>query len=233
MGEVRPTWRYWLLWLPNRLVMRLLFDIRAEGLDHLPEPPYQLVVNHHNGFDPMFLMAATPPIPRITFFGPKEVDFSRGFKNRVMGFFGGTVPYRPGRGGLTEAVRMVRRVFAANGVLAIFAEGRIGFRETELLPFQEGASFFAAEARVPVVPCAVVGSTHLWFRAPVTIRFGQPITLDATDRAARQELDRRVRDAVAALLPDEEPRLPHRRPLSFLTDLLNGRDDVDRRRHGA
>ena len=36
-----------------------------------------------------------------------------------------------------------------------------------------------------------------------------------------------------ALLPDSEPRLPRRRPLSFLTDLLNGAEDVARRRSGG
>jgi len=35
---------------------------------------------------------------------------------------------------------------------------------------------------------------------------------------------------VMDLLPKEEPHLPRRRPLSFLTDLLNGADDVARRR---
>jgi hypothetical protein len=35
---------------------------------------------------------------------------------------------------------------------------------------------------------------------------------------------------VSALLPDREPRLPRRRPLGFLTDLLNGAEDIERRR---
>lgn len=231
IGEVRPTWRYWLLWLPNRIVMRLLCDIRVEGLERRPAPPYQLVVNHHNGADPMLLMAAMPATPRIVFFGPKELDFSRGFKNRVMGFFGSTIPYRPDRRGLGEAVRNVHRVLAQRGVLAIFAEGRVGFRETELLPFEEGAAAFALASRVPVVPCAIIGSTNLWFRAPIRVRFGQPLAVDEFHgKAGRAALEERIRAAVAELLPDREPPLPRRRPLAWLTDLLNGPDDVARRR---
>ncbi|MGH2416882.1 MAG: 1-acyl-sn-glycerol-3-phosphate acyltransferase, partial [Candidatus Limnocylindria bacterium] len=112
-------------------------------------------------WDPMLALAATPESPRITWFGPKEADFSRGFRNRVMAFVGGVIPYNPEKTTLTSAVRAVRRVFEADGVLGIFAEGRIGFREAELLPFEDGAAAFAVASGVPIVPCAIVGSTQL------------------------------------------------------------------------
>ena len=228
--SVKVTPRYRVMWALNRTVMRLLFDIRVSGLEHWPRPPFQLVINHHNGFDPMIVMAATPLRPRITWFGPREADFSRGFKNRVMAFFGGMIPYHPEHTTLTSAVRAVRRVFAANGVLGIFAEGRIGFQEVELLPFEDGAAGFAAASGVPVVPAAIVGSTDLWFRRRIEVRFGPPIpSADVKGRAAREELEARIRAGVQSLLPAVAPRLPRRRPLSFLTDLLNGADDIARR----
>ena len=210
-----------------------LFDVRAVGLEHWPPAPFQLVANHHNGWDPLIVIAVTPAEPRVTWFGPREADFGRGFKNRVMAFFGGMIPYHPEKTTLTSAVRAVRRVFEADGVLGIFAEGRIGFRESDLLPFEDGATVFAASAGVPVVPCAIVGSTDLWFRRRIEVRFGPPISTDEhRGREARAELDERIRAGVRALLPPQEPRLPRRRPLAFLTNLLNGPDDVARRRTG-
>jgi 1-acyl-sn-glycerol-3-phosphate acyltransferase len=218
------------MWALNRALVRLLFDVRTTGMEHWPEPPFQLVANHHNGFDPLLVMAATPLEPRITWFGPREADFSRGLKNRVMAYFGGVIPYHPEHVTLTSAVRAVRRVFAADAVLGIFAEGRIGFRETELLEFEEGAAAFAAAAGVPVVPCAIVGSTRLWFRRRIDVRFGPPITTAGVrGRAGRAELEGRIRSAIAELLPASDPLLPRARPLAFLTDLLNGADDVARR----
>ncbi len=228
--SVAVTPRYRFLWGLNRAIVRLLFDVRASGLEHWPAPPFQLVANHHNGFDPMLVLSVTPIEPRITWFGPREADFSRGFKNRVLAFFGGIIPYNPEKTTLTSAVRSVRRVFAADGVLGIFAEGRIGFRESELLPLEDGAAAFAASAGVPVVPCAIVGSTDLWFRKRIDVRFGAPIRTDAVrGREGREALDRQIRDGVLALLPESEPRLPLRRPLSFLTNVLNGADDIARR----
>ncbi len=81
-----------------------------------------------------------------------------------------------------------------------------------------------------MVPAAIVGSTDLWFRRRIEVRFGPPIPIaDVRGREAREELEARIRAGVQALLPPAEPRLPRRRPLSFLTDLLNGADDIARR----
>ena len=229
--DVHVTPRYRLEWFLLRMLVGGLFDVRVRGREHWPKAPFQLVSNHHNGWDPMILIGACPLEPRITWFGPREADFSRGFKNRVMAFFGGMIPYSPDGTTMTSAVRAVRRVFEADGVLGIFAEGRIGFQESELLPFEDGAAAFAVASGVPVVPCAIVGSTDLWFRRRIEVRFGPPIETDAVrGREARAALDARIRRAVMDLLPGDEPRLPRRRPLAFLTDLLNGADDVARRR---
>lgn len=229
--HVAVTPRYRFLWWLDRTVLRLLFDLRVTGLEHWPGAPFQLVANHHNGFDPMIVIAAAPLAPRITWFGPKEADFSRGFRNRVMGFYGGMIPYNPEKTTLTSAVRAVRRVFASGGVLGIFAEGTVGFRETDLLPFEEGAVAFAAASGVPIVPCAIVGSTFLWFRKRVVFRYGEPIpTAEVRGREGREALDGRVRQAMRVLLPEREPQLPRRRPLRFLGDLLTGPADLERRR---
>jgi 1-acyl-sn-glycerol-3-phosphate acyltransferase len=214
-----------------RAVVGALFRVRADGLDRWPAAPFCLVTNHHNGWDPMIFIAVMPERPRVTWFGPKEADFSRGFKNRVMGFFGGVIPFNPEKTTLTSATRAVRRVFDAGGVLGIFAEGRNGFRETSIQPFEEGAIVFATMAGVPIVPAVVSGTTHLWLGKRLTVRFGEPIpTAGARGAAARAELTERVRAAMAAMLPEREPGPPGRRPLrGFLTDALNGPDDVRRR----
>lgn len=232
--SVEVTLRYRLMWGLVRAIIRPLFSVRIDGLEHWPAPPFQIVANHHNGFDPLVVIATVPLEPRITWFGPKEADFSRGFKNRIMGFFGGMIPYNPEKTSLTSAVRAVRRVFEAEGVLAIFAEGRIGFDETELLPFQDGAVAFALASGVPIVPCGIVGTTELWFRKRLRVRFGAAIeTSGARGREARAQLDERVRDAIEKLLPASEPRVPRHRPLAFLTDLLNGADEIAERRRGS
>ena len=216
------TARYRFLWAVNRFVMRSLFRVSAVGLDRWPDAPFQLVCNHHNGFDPLIVLAVTPVKPRITWFGPIERDFGRGFKNRVMAYYGGVIPVDPDRTSLLSAARAVHRVFEAGGVLGIFAEGRAGRRETELLPFQEGATFFAAQAGVPIVPCAIVGSSELWLRRRLEVRFGDPIpAARARGAEALAALEAQVVERVRSLLPASEPDSPRGyRPMRWLTDLL-------------
>ena len=229
--SVGVTPRYRFLWALNRLVMRAVFRIETEGLDRWPRAPFQLVCNHHNGIDPLLVLAATPQRPRITWFGPREADFSRGFRNRIMAYYGGVIPFDPEKTTLLSAVRAVRRVFDAKGVHGIFAEGRVGFSETDIQPLEEGASFFAVQAQVPVVPCAIIGSTELWLRRRILIRFGEAIsTVELRGRDGIEELDRHTEAALRALLPATEPPRPRFRPLAgWLTDLLNGADDIARR----
>jgi 1-acyl-sn-glycerol-3-phosphate acyltransferase len=221
---VSVTWRYRLEWILVRTVVQLLFRVRAEGLDQWPKAPFQLATNHHSGWDPLLLLAISPLRPRVTWFGPKEVDFSKGFKNRVMGFFGGMIPFNPRKTNLGSSVKAVQRVFDAGGVLAIAAEGTLGFRESELLPLQDGATVFAALSGVPVVPCAIVGSSTMWWRKEVVVRFGEPIAVTrGGGKASRAAVGEQVRAGLAALLPAEEPRYPQRRPGAvFLTDVFNG-----------
>lgn len=219
-------------WLAQ-IVVRLLFEVRSEGLESWPVAPFMLVCNHHSGWDPIIVIALTPARPRITWFGPREADFSRGFKNRAMALIGGVIPYNPEKTNLVSAVRAVRRVFAADGVLGIFAEGRGGYRESALLPFEEGAVAFASASGAPIVPCALVGTSELWFRRRVTLRFGDQISTQGLRGATgRRELENRLQQAMLALLPAAEPRLPTRRPLAWLGEVFDGPEDRERhRRH--
>ena len=223
--------RYRTLWRTVRFIVRLLYRVRAVDAERVPAAPYCLVLNHHSGWDPLLVIAVSPLAPRITWFGPKEADLTRGLKNRVINFFGVAIPFDPATSSFTGAARAVRRVFDSSGVLGIFAEGQVGFRETELLPFKEGAVVFATASEVPIVPAAVVGSTYLWLGSRVEIRFGDPIpTVGVRGHVARAALEQQVRHACEALLPEAEPSLPRFRPLRVLGDLFTGGEDLARRR---
>ena len=223
--------RYRTLWRTVRFFVRLLYKVRVADTGRLPDAPYCLVVNHHSGWDPLLVISVSPLAPRITWFGPKEADLTRGFRNRVISFFGCAIPFDPATSSFTGAARAVRRVFDAGGVLGIFAEGQVGFRETELLPFKEGAVVFATASAVPIVPAAIVGSTYLWLGRQVEIRFGDPIpTVGIRGKVARDALEDRVRVACEALLPDREPSLPRFQPLRVLGDVFTGGADLQRRR---
>jgi 1-acyl-sn-glycerol-3-phosphate acyltransferase len=226
------TWRYRVQRVLVKAVVHTLFKVEGEGLDRWPPGPFQLVTNHHSGWDPLLVGAIAPALPRITWFGPKEVNFSRGFRNRAIAFFNTGIPFHPRHTDLRAVLRAVQYTFDAGGVLGITPEGTLGFKESELLPLQDGTTLFAARSGVPIVPGAIVGSTTMWFRKRIVIRFGDPISVQRTeDRAERDAVAEHVRAAMLALLPETEPVYPTRRPLGdFLSDLFNGPSEVRKRR---
>ena len=224
--------RYRLMWLLVRLLVRGLFRVRTDGVERWPQPPFCIVLNHHNAWDPLIVMTAAPRRPRITWFGPRVSveEWGRIPQYRLMAWFGGTIPIDPQKATLTSAVRAVRGVFATGGVLGIFAEGHGYFRETRLEPFEDGAVAFAAAAGVPIVPAVVVGSTYLWFGKRLRVGFAAPIpTAGLRGPEARAELTERVRSAMIAMLPAGEPPGPDGHRWKLLTDLFHGPEDIGRR----
>jgi hypothetical protein len=57
---VTVTWRYRLEWVLVRLVAHSLFRVTATGREWWPAAPFQLTINHHSGWDPIFVMAISP-----------------------------------------------------------------------------------------------------------------------------------------------------------------------------
>jgi 1-acyl-sn-glycerol-3-phosphate acyltransferase len=230
--SVAVTGRYRAIRFVNRFLIRLLWRVRAEGLDNWPEPPFCLVVNHHNAWDSQIVMAVTPTAPRITWFGPRTDDFSKGLINRIVAQSGVAIPIRRDGSDLISAARTARQLLRDGGVLGIFPEGHAGYHESKVLPFEDGAVAFAAAAEAPLVPCAIVGANRLWWRAPITVRSGSPIaTVGRTGKEQRAALENEIREALIRLLPVEEPPLPRRRPLErFLTTVLEGDSERAERR---
>ncbi len=168
------------------------------------------------------LMAALPMRPRLYFFGPREEDMARGGRNRIMAWTGQAVPYKPGKNDLLEATRHVRAVFASGGVLAIAGEGRIHAHESELLPLNEGAAYFAIRSGVPIVPIALSGTSWIRLGRRVTIRVGEPIpTGGRPTREAVAAMTERTWQALHALVADQ-PDFPKPGPFGrWVTDVFN------------
>jgi 1-acyl-sn-glycerol-3-phosphate acyltransferase len=168
---------------------RSYLRVRAVDRDHLPAGPAIYCFNHLSWADPFVLMAVLPFRPRLFFFGPKEEDMKLGARNRMMGWTGAAIPYKPGKDDLIRSTRRVSAVISAGGVVAIAGEGRIHASESELWPLNDGAAYFALRSGVPIVPIAINGTSWLRFGGRVTITVGKPLPTEG----------RPTREAVTAL----------------------------------
>jgi 1-acyl-sn-glycerol-3-phosphate acyltransferase len=200
---------YRLLRGPARVALTTLFDLKVEGLEHLPgHGPFIVAANHHNYLDGVVLGVAVPrPIsflvmPRVWRATPLHPHLHRHI---------GSIPLDVAR----ADVRALRRALATlerGGVVGIFPEGPSSVRG-QLEAGLPGVALLALRSGAPVVPAAICGTyealvgrrLYIPRRRPLRIRFGVPRRFSPEGEASRRETRLRVTDRImadiAALLP--------------------------------
>jgi 1-acyl-sn-glycerol-3-phosphate acyltransferase len=198
-----PTWvaRNWIAWVLATCGVR----VEADGFENLnASQPCVIMSNHQSVFD-IAAIVHTVPIPwrfvakrellRIPFFGwalalADQVVVDRGDREQAV----------------ASLKRAAERIRGGVSVI-IFPEGTRS-HDARLKPvekFKSGGFHLAIEARVPIVPATVSGSHHI---APkkslkihsgvIKVHYGRPIPTADLSIDDRNELKRRVREALLA-----------------------------------
>ncbi|HUR15930.1 MAG TPA: lysophospholipid acyltransferase family protein [Candidatus Limnocylindrales bacterium] len=223
--EPRPPGRlkHWFIRYGLRFFVSCYLRVRVTGLHNVPtDRPYMLCFSHPSWVDPMLLAAFWPDTPRVFIFGPKEEDMHAGRRNKIIRWTHMAVPFTPSKTNLLDTTRRAVAVMKGGYVLALAGEGRLSDRDGEIVPLEDGASYFALRARVPILPMTIIGSRWLRFGKRIEMRAGPLIELGdyRADRTGMLELTRITQDAMERLLVgvvDEGPPGPFGR---WMTDLL-------------
>jgi len=199
----RPTRLHRVVFGVLRLLLPLLFRVRASGLENVPAPPYIIASNHQTWFDTLFVVAAFPRTPMIYTMARRDTVFNRSWKRWLVPKFG-VFPITPSLGDLDQrGVATVYQVVARRGVVLIFPEGRYS-RGRRLRPLKKGVAHFALQAGVPICPVALTGLDRLRPFGKVEVSIGHPIWPDppASWRMARriERIVDRVRRAIQRAL---------------------------------
>jgi len=194
---------------PLRRALRRWFDLRVDGLEHLPSSgPYLIAANHHNYLDGVVLGVTVPePIsflvmPRVWRATPLHPLFHRNIRSIPIDL------ERADVGALRRALQSLQE----GRVVGIFPEGPFSVRG-RLEPGLPGVALLALRSGVPVVPAGIRGTYealagrrgYIPRRVPIGVRFG-PARCFSGDgsherRSARSHVTRRIMDDIAALLP--------------------------------
>ncbi|MGH7326681.1 MAG: lysophospholipid acyltransferase family protein [Candidatus Rokuibacteriota bacterium] len=197
-----------LLRAPIRALLDRFFDLRVDGLEHLPaRGPYIVAANHHNYLDGVVLGVAVPaPIsflvmPRVWRATPLHPHLHRHIGSILLDL------ERPDVGALRDALHALAR----GHVVGIFPEGPFSVRG-RLEPGLGGVALLALHSSAPVVPAGVVGTYealrgrrgYVPRRHPLRVRFGPPRVFApggaASRRLARADVTRRIMADIATLL---------------------------------
>jgi 1-acyl-sn-glycerol-3-phosphate acyltransferase len=181
--------------------------VRIEGRDKIPQGVCLFLANHTSFVDAVPILWAIPR--RISILAKKSL-FSipiTGWAFRMAGF----VPVdRANREAAVASVKLAAERMKQGSSFLAYPEGTRSY-DGRLLPFKKGVFLMAIEAGVPIVPMAVAGAHKI---APkkslritpgeVVVRFGEPIDSREYTKQHRDALAKRVRGAIAELLPEEQ-----------------------------
>ena len=189
------------------LAIPLVARFRVEGRGNVPvRGPFILAVNHASILDGMLAQMACP---RTVHTMTKSSQFRSGlFRQLLLGLQ--AFPVRRYRVD-PQAVRTVLRLLGEGRGVGVYPEAERSW-DGRGQPFRRGAIRLILKAGVPVVPCGISGSYHVWprwsrraWRGDVTVRFGVPLDFGRHDsrdtrEAAFGEAEQELRRAWDALI---------------------------------
>ncbi len=175
-------------WLLKRVLvgplLHLLFRPWVEGIENIPREGPAIVASNHLSFsDSLFLPLVVPR--RVTFLAKIDYFTGRGLRGRLTAAFfrqAGQVPVDRSGGRASEAaLRTGLRVLGCGDLLGIYPEGTRS-PDGRLYRGKTGVARMALEARVPVIPVAMIdtekaqppGQTLPNIRQ-VGVRIGRPL----------------------------------------------------------
>jgi 1-acyl-sn-glycerol-3-phosphate acyltransferase len=176
---------YWVVKAILAPILRLVFRPWAEGADYVPRTGPAILASNHLSFSDHFF--APLPLPRKVVFLAKSEYFTR---RGVKGLFSkaflsgiGQIPVDRSGGKASErALSTGLRALAEGYLLGIYPEGT-RTPDGRLFRGKTGVARLVLEARVPVIPCAMIGGFEFQppgkiapqLRIRPGVRFGKPL----------------------------------------------------------
>jgi 1-acyl-sn-glycerol-3-phosphate acyltransferase len=194
-----------------RGLFHLLSRVRVSGVENVPaKGPYLVAINHVSLFEPPFVLAFWPVALEAA--GAVEI-WERPGQNVLARLYGG-IPVHRGEYD-RQVIADMTGVLKSGYPLLIAPEGgrthRLGMRRAN-----PGAAYIVDQARAPVVPVGILGSTDDFLkralrgeRPSIEMRIGAPFSLPPLEdrgearRLARQRNADSIMEHIAALLPPE------------------------------
>jgi 1-acyl-sn-glycerol-3-phosphate acyltransferase len=168
--------------------MRRAYNIKIEGLHHIPQDGSGIVAANHISFlDSFFIPLAIPR--RVTYLA--KAEYWDSWKTKWFFDLVGQIPVRRDDSAkASAALESGSRVLHKGGLLGIYPEGTRS-PDGALYRGKTGVARMAAECDAPVIPVGLIGTREIMpkdaklphLRGAVTLRFGEPMHIDKEEVA--------------------------------------------------
>src|SRR5687767_11293084 len=193
---------YWIFKAILTPVLRFLYRIRVEGLEHVPDEGGAILAGNHlavcdSFFLPLVLRRRITFVAKAEYFeDPKTAWFFRAV---------GQIPIKRGGGSSSQrALESAREVLDAGGLFGIYPEGTRS-PDGRLYKGHTGVARLAMQCRVPVLAVACVGTREAQrpgqavprLFMPITIRISKPLDFGRyAERAEEPMALRQITDEI-------------------------------------
>ena len=184
------------------LLVRIIFRIKHEGLENIPEGGgYILACNHQSYCDPPIAAHKVPM--QVRYMAKEQL-----LKVPVLGFFIrrlGIIPVKRGDGD-GSVIDTAIEVLRDGGILGIFPEGtRNRLEDGKMGRVRLGMVQIAGQTGADILPMAITYHKDVRFRKPVTVRYGELIPngqlgIDLASRASLRQASKFVKYKIEALI---------------------------------
>ena len=176
---------YWLLkWVFIGPLIKVIFRPYAEGTENVPEVGGAILASNHLSYSDWLFMPLMIP-RRVTFVAKAEYFTTPGVKGWLQKTFfsgAGQVPLDRSGGRASEgAIKTGLRILSAGDLFGIYPEGTRS-HDGRLYRGKTGMARMALEAKVPVIPLAVIGTNIVAPPGKIYgsytrphVRFGKPL----------------------------------------------------------
>ncbi|MFN2390211.1 MAG: lysophospholipid acyltransferase family protein [Actinomycetota bacterium] len=188
---------YWVIKAILKPILLTIYRIRVEGRENIPRNGAAIIAANHLSFLDSFFIPLVVNRRKLTYLA--KADYFTSWKTAWFFKMCGQIPVdRDDKEKSQQALSTGLKVLRSGNLLGIYPEGTRS-PDGKLYRGRTGAARLALAARVPVVPCGLVGTDEVMPKAAklprftgrvrVTVRFGKPIDFS---RYGGREQDRFV-----------------------------------------
>jgi 1-acyl-sn-glycerol-3-phosphate acyltransferase len=196
-----------LIWKTGTFFCDRYFDLKAQGIEHLPQQGgYLIVANHVSHLDGIVIIAAHGRhLQNIYSLAAKDYFFDRSWKSWLYQYLFNMLPFQR-QGKFLDCLKTCKSIVSEGKYVLFFPEGTRSI-DGEMQPLKLGLGILAMYLQVPIIPVYVSGTYQALpkgklfpHKSIVKVTFGAPLEFyQEQHHLSKEERNKRYRKIITVV----------------------------------